>query len=221
MNKNTESQGTKLKNLCHSHFDYLSLQAFRQKTAVMKELKAYNINFAGLAEGKHEFEYQIDKKFLANFEHRLIDEADIQLIVELNKKNSLLDLKLYMSGSIPTICDLCSEDFDLKVDRKEEIIVKFVSEIPQDQTEAEILYLKHGENSLNVAFPIYEMLMLAIPIRKTHPEDEEGFPTCDPAILDLLDELQKVEDEKEEEEDESTKNSVWAELKKLKDLDDE
>lgn len=183
----------------------------------MKELKAYNINFAGLAEGEHKFDYRIDKKFLENFEHSLIQQAQVEVIVELHKKDRILNLFLEMKGSVPTTCDICNEDFDFAVAANEEIIVKFVSVIPQDLTEAEIMYLKHGETSLNVALPIYEMLMLALPIRKTHPEDEYGVPTCDPKILDLLDDLQEIE---EEEEEETKENSIWAELKKLKDLDD-
>jgi uncharacterized metal-binding protein YceD (DUF177 family) len=193
------------------------LQAFPQKTTVMKELKAYNINFAGLSEGEHKFDYQIDKKFLENFEQSLIQDAQVEVEVELHKKDRILNLFLKMQGSVPTTCDICDEDFDFAIDAAEEIIVKFVSEIPQDQAEAEILYLKHGETHVNVAMPIYEMLMLALPIRKTHPEDENGVPSCDPKILELLDDLQEIE---EEEEEESSDNSIWAELKKLKDLDD-
>ena len=182
----------------------------------MKAFKAFSINHAGLREGQHKFDYTIDKKFLELFENALVADANIQVKLTLDKQQGFLSLHFDWSGTVAAICDICMEDFNLPVAGTEDIIVKFVYELPEDNTEPEIIYMQHGENAINIALPLYEALMLNIPIRKVHPEDEDGEPSCDPQILALLD--RTIADETEEEEDEETgAGSIWDELKKLKD----
>ena len=54
----------------------------------------------------------------------------------------------------------------------------------------EILILPHGEHELNVAQYIYEMIVLAMPIKKVHPGVEDGYIQSD--ILEKLKELSPV-----------------------------
>jgi uncharacterized metal-binding protein YceD (DUF177 family) len=68
--------------------------------------------------------------------------------------------------------------------------------------------LPHGENELDLQQHLYEFIMLALPIKRVHPNDEEGNSTCDPVMLKKLDEL--IVDE------EPGTDPRWDELKKLK-----
>lgn len=184
----------------------------------MKALKAFTINHAGLREGKHSFDYTIDKKFLELFETTLVENADIQVDLLLEKQSGFLSLHFEWEGTVAACCDICNEDFDLPVSGIENIIIKFVQELPEDNAEPEIIYVLQGESQINIALPLYEAIMLNIPIRKVHPEDENGVPNCDPKILAIL--KGEEETEKIEESDEETGgSSVWDELKKLKDSD--
>ena len=181
----------------------------------MKALKAYSINFAGLKEGQHRFEYQLDKKFLANFEDALLEDVNVGVQLLLDKHNNLLELHFSWTGTVAAVCDVCNEDFQLPIKGKEDLIVKFVSEMPDDTDEPEVIYLQMGESSINIAFPLYEAVVLQVPLRKVHPEDKNGNPTCDPEVIRYLNENQGDANAQDSSDDDEGK-SVWDELKKLK-----
>ena len=52
----------------------------------------------------------------------------------------------------------------------------------------ECLILPHGSFKVNVAQPIYEMIVLAVPLKKVHPGVADG--TLDSELLKRLEELQ-------------------------------
>jgi uncharacterized metal-binding protein YceD (DUF177 family) len=60
-----------------------------------------------------------------------------------------------------------------------------------------------------VAQLIYEFVCLAIPIKRIHPEDENGSSTCDPVMLEKLNKYIIKEG--------GEQNSVWNDLRKLLD----
>jgi len=180
----------------------------------MKNLKGFNISFAGLAEGLHHFDYQIDNRFLEHFEESLVKEADAQVQLKLEKHLNWMDFNIQIKGTVRTPCDICNEDFDLAIEGEEDVVVKFVEVIPEDE-ELGVVYLNHNEQVINIATILYERLMLSIPIRKTHPLDEDGNYTCDPEVLRYLGgEPEEATDE--EGSDEESVNPIWKELQKLK-----
>jgi len=181
----------------------------------MKALKAYSINFVGLKEGQHKFEYQLDKKFLDNFEGAFVEDMSVAVQLLLDKHNNLLELHFSWHGTIDAVCDVCNDDFQMPVQGKENIIVKFVSEMPEDSDEAEVMYMQQGESSINIALPLYEAVILQIPIRKVHPDDKDANPTCNPEVLKFLQE-NAGDENAEDSDDDDASTSVWDELKKLK-----
>ena len=52
----------------------------------MRKLKDYTISFAGLKQGKHQFIYNIDKKFLELFSFDEINDTQQTITVDLEKK---------------------------------------------------------------------------------------------------------------------------------------
>ena len=61
-----------------------------------------------------------------------------------------------------------------------------------DDDNDEFLILPHGSYQVNVAQPIYEMIVLAVPVKKVHPGVVDG--TLDSALLKKLEELQPKEE---------------------------
>lgn len=179
-----------------------------KKSGNMKHLRAYAINFLSLADGQHQFDYELNEKFLSAFEDTPLNQAQVVVKLQMLKKQQFMQLDFQLSGHVPAQCDLCGQDFDLPIALDEQMIVKFVHELPE-LPEPELIYLQHGASQLDLANTLYELLVLAIPIRKVHPN--EGCPA---EILDLLDQYSQITEE-EEEEDETPNSSVWDALKDL------
>ncbi|PRP67726.1 YceD family protein [Nonlabens agnitus] len=174
------------------------------------ELKEFKIAFAGLKQGKHEFSFELDNEFFESFGYDEFNSAAVIANVELDKRSTLMDLHLVGSGSINVNCDVTNEPFDMPVDATMDIVVKFGERFNDDNED--ILILPHGEYELNVAQYLYEMVVLFIPLKKTHPGLEDGSLESD--VLDKLEELKlSSPDESEEGIDIDPR---WDALKKLK-----
>ncbi|MBA6153907.1 YceD family protein [Gelidibacter maritimus] len=175
----------------------------------MKPLKEYDIQFVGLKLGKHHFDYQIDKKFFEHFEYDDFNDVDVTLNLLFEKKATLLELDFEVSGTVNVNCDTSNEPYNQEIEDDFNLVVKFGDEY-NDENE-NILIIPHGEFELNVAQYIYELIILALPIKRIHPGIEDG--TLKSEILEKLKELSPKDSEEKEETEEI--DPRWNTLKQL------
>jgi len=173
----------------------------------MNTLSFYNIAFKGLSQGKHIFDYEIDGRFFAEFEGGLIDEGKVNVRLTLEKQSSLMIFWFDVSGKVNVQCDRCLEMYDQPIKSKERLFVKFGEK--EFNEGDDVIWVSVNDYQLNVAQLIYEFIGLALPIKKVHPNDENGNSTCDPEMIEKLKKYVVKEDEGE--------NPVWNDLKKLLD----
>ncbi|NMH27743.1 YceD family protein [Flavobacterium silvaticum] len=177
----------------------------------MKQLNEFLIPFAGLKLGKHQFEYQIDKKFFDEFGYDEFERCDIKVKVQLDKKSTMLELTFKHSGTVYVPCDLTGEYFDLPVKGKMDLIVQFGDEFNDDNEE--LLILPHGEHQVNVAQYIYEMIALSIPLKRIHPGIKDG--TLKHEALDVLNQMKKAAKTEKKQEIKEDTDPRWDKLKSL------
>ena len=82
-----------------------NLLAF-EKGLKMRKLKEYDISFAGLKQGSHQFDYHIDKHFLELFAFDEVNDIDQIVTVLLEKKSNLMELHFSSKGTVNVNCDL-------------------------------------------------------------------------------------------------------------------
>ncbi len=174
----------------------------------MKALKEFNIPFVGLKIGTHQFTYKVDNKFLEVFEFDEFNDTNVVVHLDFEKKSTLFELNFQINGSVNVDCDISTEPFDLPIENKLHLVVKFGGEF-NDENE-ELLVIPHGEYELNVAQYIYEAIVLAVPSKRIHPGIEDGTLNSD--ILDKLEELAPKETESKEEKEIDPR---WNKLKNL------
>ncbi len=179
---------------------------FLKSIATVNKLTEYSIPFQGLKQGKHLFNYQIDKDFFSQFKDTLLENGNISLEVTFEKRPGMMVLDLVFEGTIKVNCDLCAEEGNLPINGEDQLVVKFTEEPGEEE---QVIYLTPGETELNIAHHVYEFICLSVPIRRVPCADEENEPTCDSKVLDYLD----TEPPSNEEEDAEI-NPIWAELKK-------
>jgi uncharacterized metal-binding protein YceD (DUF177 family) len=175
----------------------------------MKALKAYTIPFVGLKLGEHHFDYHIDNAFFHKFEYEEFNAVDVAVNLRLEKKTRLLELSFIAKGTVNVNCDVSNEPYDQEIEDTFDLVVKFGDTYNDDNDD--ILILPHGEFEINVAQYIYELIILALPIKRTHPGIEDGTLKSD--ILKKLREL-SPETGKEDKSSEGT-DPRWDNLKKL------
>ena len=126
----------------------------------MKSLSPYLVKFSGLKEGIHLFDFEIGNKFFKNFDYYDFADANIKTILELEKKQTLLNLKFKFYGNVEVQCDLSMEMFSLELETGYNVVVKFKDDtISSDD---KIIFLPTGSNSIDVSHIIYETIILAL-----------------------------------------------------------
>lgn len=165
------------------------------------------IPLSGLKEGHYTFDFEIGNEFFEKFEESEIKEGRLTAIVVMEKRSSHLDLVVKISGAVMISCDRCLEMFLRPFECENRLLVKLGKSISDD--DPDVLSLPSDEHELDLMQHFYEYIHLALPIKRVHPDDEQGNSTCNPEMLEKLSEL-LVEDE-----DENNIDPRWDDLKKL------
>lgn len=167
-----------------------------------RNLREYDIAFTGLKLGEHRFDYQLDNKFFSLFEYDEFLSADLGAKVDMVKKESSLEFQFCIDGTVKVPCDITTEPFDLPLHTEMELVVKFGVEY--DDSKDEILIIPAGEHKMNIAQYLYELSVLALPLKRL---SKKGIELQDKE--ELL--SQKSEDKNEGEE----MDPRWEKLKDL------
>lgn len=174
-------------------------------THFMDRLRNYDIVFSGQKNGRHEFQFEIDKAFFQLFDtEQEFTDPEIVADVIMDKHTTFLEINIKISGTVALVCDITSEDFRHAIDNEINVLVKFGEEY--DDSEEDVITIPSSDHAFNVAQLLYESVVLAIPMKKLSPNvtDED---------LEILDKFSP----KEVEEEEEVIDPRWEALKKLKD----
>jgi len=171
------------------------------------ELK-YSIEYKGLKEGLHDFDYEIEDKFFEHIEESLVEKGDVSVNVKLEKRSSFIKLHLKIKGWLELTCDRCLENYRHKIKNETELYVKF-GETENDDGE-NVIWLLPDDHAINLAQTIYEYISLSIPLRHIHPKKKDGKRECNKEMLKKLKNYMQTENE------EIIIDPRWNALKNLK-----
>jgi uncharacterized metal-binding protein YceD (DUF177 family) len=155
----------------------------------------YNIEFKGLNEGLHDFEFEVDNKFFEHFEDSLVENGKVKVGVVLEKRSSFIKLHFKLKGWLELTCDRCLDLYEQPIEHETEMFVKF-GENEYDDGES-VIWIHPGEHQINLAQIIYEFVTLCIPLRHVHPKNNDGKRNCDKEMLEKLKNYTHPESEKE------------------------
>jgi uncharacterized metal-binding protein YceD (DUF177 family) len=145
----------------------------------------YAVRISGLAEGDHDFSFELDQKFFASFEQSEIENGDISADVTLEKKPGIMTLHFRLKGEVEVVCDHCLEPFMTGIESTQQIFVK-VGDTP-GEPEDDVVMIGRDDYEIGIGQYLYEFIVLALPLRKIHPDDKNGNSGCDPEMLQKLD----------------------------------
>ena len=165
----------------------------------------YIIPIGGLKEGRYNYDFEIDSRFFGDFEGSELTDGDLVARVELDKRSSLVELNVLISGKVNISCDRCLGVFEHPVECRNRLLVKFGKF--HDESDPDIITIPLDEHEIDLKQYFYEYIMLAMPIQRVHPNDKQGRSTCDPEMIRKLGE-HLINDE-------PATDPRWDELKKL------
>jgi len=172
----------------------------------MKALIPFSIPVSGLQDGLHQYDFTVDKDFLAAFPDTPVEEGNLRVHLDFQKRPAMFVLEFTVEGTVRAACDRCLENIDLPVSGEHRIVVKFSEE--ERAEEAEVIYVSPTLEELNVAPYVYEFVVLSLPIVKVYECEEDENAPCNEDMLSYLEESENAAPEEE------SPNPIWDELKK-------
>ncbi|MCM1020753.1 MAG: DUF177 domain-containing protein [Muribaculum sp.] len=145
----------------------------------MGKFSAFNLPLKSLPTGTHDFDFHLDKEFFKNMESSDVRDGNIDVHVTVVNKGHFYDLTFNVNGEITLLCDRCLDEMQWPIDTQYHIVVKYGPDFNDDSDE--LLEIPETDNYLNVAYMIYDTIVLAIPIKHVHP-----LGKCNRAMSTLL-----------------------------------
>jgi len=155
----------------------------------MGNRREFEIAFVGLKPGIHEYKYEVDNKFFANYSQADFNNCQASVRCTLEKNTSFMMLKFEIGGSVDVICDRCGNTLNMDLWDEFNMVIKQVEnpdEMNEDEDDPDIFYISRTESHLHLADWIYEFVSLSIPNQRMCDEQEMGGPQCNKEILAML-----------------------------------
>ncbi len=141
---------------------------------MMSKIDDYSIKFLGLSEGIHRFDFHVNKNLFSQYGDGIIEDADINIKVELHKNVRFMSLSFDIKGQFSTTCDRCLDTLNLNIDYSPALHINF-GDYTSDLTDIDdVMTLSRSEEELDLSKHFYDYIMLNIPIQKVHSEENGG-----------------------------------------------
>jgi len=173
----------------------------------MNMLDGFNIDIYKLADGRHNYQFEIGNSFFEAIEDSLLQKGSGLVNVELNKNDSFIKLNFKIEVSVELSCDRSLDLFDFPIKTDQQMIFKYGEE--EQEIDDEVVVITRGKQRINVAQYIYEFIGVEIPMKKLHPRYEEAASDDDELVY-------TSKTPKNESSEEKPTDPRWDKLKGLK-----
>ena len=113
-----------------------------------------------------EYEYLLDNLFFTNIDGEEIQKGKIKTQLTITKIGEVFDLSFTLNGIVVVPCNRCLDDMDFPVETTARLTVKFGKDYSEESDE--IVVIPETEGKINLAWFLYEFVVLAIPIKHVH-----------------------------------------------------
>ena len=136
----------------------------------------YSIVFKGLADGAHDFVFDVGDAFFAACDNDELRGGSCKAYFTMRKAGSTMTLDAEITGNVTTVCDRCLEECSVPVEFRDSLTVRVSDH--EAEYDGETLWVSPAEDEIALGQYIYESVVLAMPYRRVHAEGG-----CNPEML--------------------------------------
>jgi len=185
---------------------------------------AYSIPLKALTSDSQTFEYYLKNDFFSKIDSPEVRKGDLHAHISVKKNSAGYELIFEINGNIIISCDRCLDDMEQPVTIRERLFVKLGKTFSEEGTD--IVIVPEDEGEINIAWFLYEFIVLTIPIKHVHPPGK-----CNKAMTSQLrkhtaktteesdDDLPTEESNSFSESEETEHDVRWDKLKEMIDND--
>ena len=135
----------------------------------MSKFEQYNVVLKDLNEGSKMFEYELNDLYFKKIDSPEIQHGSVHAVVQVQQKQGLYELSFNLEGTVIIPCDRCLDDMTQPIQYKDKLKVKLGDRFSEED---EIVIVPESEGAINIAWFLYEFIVLNIPIKHVHASGE-------------------------------------------------
>lgn len=135
----------------------------------MSKFELYNVVLKDLNIETRVYEYKLDDAYFKKIDSPEVQKGNVKAIVKAQKKNQYFELEFSLEGIVLVPCDRCLDDMEQAISYKEKLQVKFGNKFSEED---EIVIVPEADGAINVAWFLYEFIVLNIPMKHVHAPGE-------------------------------------------------
>ncbi len=177
----------------------------------MKARRAFDIHIFKLANGEHDYQFEISDSFFELFENEMFSGGKLSASVSLQKSESMIQMIFKVEGIIGLTCDRSLDLFDQPISFENRMIFKFGDE--EKELSEDVMVILKDTQTINIADLLFEFIGLETPMKKLHPRFQEEEESDEEGTMVYSSTFDNPTTEEQQEEDVDPR---WAALKDLK-----
>jgi uncharacterized protein len=185
---------------------------------VAKSKREFVIPFVGLKIGTHIFEFDILKSFFDGFEYSIVHDGNVHVVLELEKKETMMIGNFSCKGEVSTYCDRCNDPLNVPIEGSFQLVFKLSTEQSDDEA---LIILPPEAYELNLMPYIYELITVSLPIRMLHPEGECNEEMVEALSRYVINSDEEPDFDEEEWDDEDWDDDDWGDEDDDEDWEDD
>ena len=147
------------------------LHGFLQFEQTLGTLKKYQIDLKNLSLSEaYKFEFVLEDEFFESVDGPEVKQGKVNVSLNVVRVSSAFELDFQIEGVVTVTCDRCLEDMEIPVETINRLIVTFGETYAE--TSDEQIIVSEEDGFINVAWYMYEFIVLAIPIKRIHNAGE-------------------------------------------------
>lgn len=166
------------------------------------------MNIIGLSQKSHQFDFELGDAFFDGYGKSLLESGHFNATITLDKRETLIEVQFHIQGQARLVCDRSLEPFDYPLNIDQRIVFKYGEE--SKELSDDIVLITRDQASLDVGQFMYELIGVALPMKRLHPKFEKD--NLEESEIQLVYSTPIDEDKKEED----AIDPRWEKLKKLK-----
>jgi uncharacterized metal-binding protein YceD (DUF177 family) len=135
----------------------------------MSKFEQYNIVLKDILDETRMFEFDLDNNYFKKIDSPEVQIGNVKAKVSVHKKTNTYVLKFELNGLIIIPCDRCLDNMEQSIHYKEKLLVKFGENFSEEN---DIVIVPESEGAINIAWFLYEFIVINIPLKHVHATGE-------------------------------------------------
>lgn len=172
----------------------------------MSKFQQYYISLKDLKTDTQVLEFTLDDSYFKKIDSPEVKKGNVKAVITVKKKLDVFELAFVLEGVIQVPCNRCLDDMDQPIQYKDKIQVKFGDRFSEEN---DTVVVPLSDGGINIAWFLYEFIVLNIPIKHVHAPGE-----CNKTMMSNLKKhitRQKSDDDDEVEEIDLEEDDVTIE----------